>query len=75
MYRVKIDISHLSEAQKLHMKMLFVEAKWLYNFALSFLKKHYINDFDTKTLTVHTLDKDRQPVSHELQYLASQMWL
>ena len=70
---MKIDISHLNEAQKLHMKMLFVEAKWLYNFALSFLKEHDINDFDTKTLTVHTLDKDRTPITHELQYLGSQM--
>ena len=55
------------------MKMLFVEAKWLYNFALSFMSKHDINDFDTKTLTVHTLDKDRTPITHELQYLGSQM--
>ena len=26
-YRVKLDISHLNEAQKIHLKMLFVEAK------------------------------------------------
>ena len=26
-YRVKIDLSHLNEAQKIHLKMLFVEAK------------------------------------------------
>ena len=72
-YRVKIDISHLNEAQKLHMKMLFVEAKRLYNFALSFMNEHDINDFDTKISTVQCLDKDRQPVIHELQYLGSQM--
>ena len=35
-YRVKIDISHLNEAQRTHLKMLFVEAKWLYNDALTF---------------------------------------
>ena len=50
-----------------------VEAKRLYNFALSFMNEHDINDFDTKILTVHTLDKDHQPVTHELQYLGSQM--
>ncbi len=72
-YCVKIDISHLNEAQKLHMKMLFVEAKWLYNHALTFTKEHDINDYDTKILTVNGLDKDRQPVTHELQYLGSQM--
>ena len=72
-YRVKIDISHLNEAQKTHLKMLFVEAKWLYNDALTFMNDHDINDYNTSIRTVHGLDKDRQPVTHELQYLASQM--
>ena len=72
-YRVKIDISHLNEAQKLRLKMLFVEAKWLYNDALTFLNDHDINDYDTAIRTVHGLDKDRQPVEHELKYISSQM--
>ena len=72
-YRVKIDISHLNEAQRTHLKMLFVEAKWLYNDALTFMNDHDINEYDTKTQSVQGLDKDRQPVTHELQYLGSQM--
>ena len=72
-YRVKIDISHLNEAQKIHLKMLFVEAKWLYNDALTFMIEHDINDYDTATSTVNVLDKDRQPVTHDLQYISSQM--
>ena len=72
-YRVKIDISHLNEAQKTRLKMLFVEAKWLYNDALTFMQDNDINDYDSKTQTVHVLDKDRKPVTHELQYLGSQM--
>ncbi len=72
-YRVKIDISHLNEDQKIHLKMLFIEAKWLYNDALTFIHEHDINDYDTATRTVHGLDKDRLPVTHELQYLGSQM--
>ena len=72
-YRVKIDISHLNEAQQTHLKMLFVEAKWLYNDILTFSHDHDINDYDTTTHTVHGLDKDKQPVTHELEYLASQM--
>ena len=71
-YRVKIDISHLNEAQKTHLKMLFVEAKWLYNDALTFMNDHDINDYNTSIRTVHGLDKDRQPVTHELEYLGSQ---
>ncbi len=72
-YCVKIDISNLNEAQKIHLKMLFVEAKWLYNDALTFTQKHDINDYDTSIQTVHGLDKDKQPVTHELEYLGSQM--
>ena len=72
-YRVKIDFSHLSQAQRTHLKMLFVEAKWLYNDALTFMIEHDINDYDTTTQTVNALDKDRQPITHELQYISSQM--
>ena len=72
-YRVKIDISHLNAAQRVHLKMLFVEAKWLYNDALTFMNDSDVNEYDTKSKTVNVLDKDRQPITHELQYLASQM--
>ncbi|MBR4196709.1 MAG: transposase [Synergistaceae bacterium] len=72
-YRVKIDISPLNEVQRVHMKMLFVGAKWLYNDALNFTNEHDINDYDTTTHTVHGLDKDKQPITHELEYLGSQM--
>ena len=37
------------------------------------MNDHDINDYDSKTLTVQGLDKNRQPVTHELQYLTSQM--
>ena len=70
---MKIDISHLNEAQKIHLKMLFIEAKWLYNDAPTFTQEHDINDYDTSIRTVHGLDKDKQPVTHELEYLGSQM--
>ena len=52
-FRVKFDTSHLNKAQILRLKMLLVEAKCIYN-------------FDTKILTVHTLDKDYNLVTHEL---------
>ena len=72
-FRVKIDFSHLNEAQRVRLKMLFVEAKWLYNDILTFSHDHDINSYDSKTLTVQGLDKDRQPVTRELRYLSSQM--
>ena len=72
-FRVKIDFSHLNQTQRVRLKMLFVEAKWLYNDILTFSHDHDINDYDSKTLTVQGLDKDRQLVTHELQYISSQM--
>ena len=72
-YRVKIDFSHLNEAQKEHLKMLFVEAKWLYNDALTFMNDHDISEHDTKIVTVHGLNKDKNPITHDLQYISSQM--
>ena len=72
-YRVKIDFSHLNEQEKLRLKMLFVEAKWLYNNALTFMKENDINEYDYKIQTVSGFDKDKQPVIHELKYLSSQM--
>ena len=53
--------------------MLFVETKWLYNDALTFMKDHDISGYDTKVVTVHGLDKDRNSVTHGLQYISSQM--
>ena len=58
-YRVKIDISHLNEAQREHLKMLFVEAKWD---ALTFMKDHDTSGCYTKVVTVHSLGKDKNPV-------------
>ena len=72
-YRVKIDISHLNTEQRIRLKMLFVEAKRLYNDILTFMNDHDINDYDSKTSTVQGLDKDHQPVTHVLQYISSQM--
>ena len=72
-YRVKIDMSHLNKAQILRLQMIFVEAKWLYNDVISFMNEHDIYDYDSQRLTVQGLDKDRNPVTHELQYITSQM--
>ncbi|MBQ3586783.1 MAG: hypothetical protein II964_08725, partial [Synergistaceae bacterium] len=66
-------MSHLNKAQILRLQMIFVEAKWLYNDVISFMNEHDIYDYDSQRLTVQGLDKDRNPVTHELQYITSQM--
>lgn len=69
-YSLKFDLSHLSDAKLHYLSMLFVEAKWLYNYTLSSEK---IFDSDTKVKTVLSLDKDKNLVEHKLEYLSSAM--
>ena len=72
-FRVKIDFSHLNEFEKTRLKMIFVEAKWLYNDILTFSNTKEINEYNDKITTVHGFDKDKQPVTRELKNLSSQM--
>ena len=66
-FRVKIDFSHLNEFEKTQLKMIFVEAKWLYNDVLTFSNFNDINEYDDKIITIQGLDKDKQPVIRELE--------
>lgn len=74
-YKVKIDESRLSVKQKEQLKMLFVEAKWLYNDCLNWLdenKDKCTSDYIiSKQIT--KLDKDGNREQVELNYLGSQM--
>ena len=74
-YKVKIDESRLSAKQKEQLKMLFVEAKWLYNDCLNWLNENKgkcTSDYIiSKQIT--KLDKDGNREQVELDYLGSQM--
>ena len=72
-FTVKIDESRLTAKQAEQLKMLFVEAKWMYNDILTFSKDNDIKDYDTKTKTVTVINKDRVPETRELKYIGSQM--
>ena len=72
-FTVKIDESRLTTKQAEQLKMLFVEAKWIYNDALTFSKENNIADYDTKTKTVTVFNKDKIPETRELKYIGSQM--
>ena len=70
-YELKIDLSHLSKAKSDSLKLLFLEAKWLYNHILS--SKTNLAEFSTKLDSVSVLDKDRKPITKELKTLGSQI--
>ena len=68
-FTIKIDKSHLNLQTKHQLKMLFLEAKWLYNHILA---QHNVFDMDYKLQEVAVKVKDRFE-TRTLRYLSSQM--
>ena len=73
----KVKKHLLNNLQQEQMKMMFIEAKWIYNWLLSEHKKS--EDFDVFKLTqkdvkdIYHLDKDRNVVNVHLNYIKSSM--
>jgi len=69
-YEIKLDKSHLSNAQKEFLSRLFLEAKWLYNCALS---SKNVFSFDYKTKVAKVLNKERKEELRDIAILPSQI--
>ena len=68
-FRFKIDYNNLNQQQKEHIKMLFVEAKWIYNYLIS---QDDIYSFNYKDLNQVThKDKNRNDIVSDIQYVRS----
>lgn len=75
-FTVKIQQNKLNKQQAEHLKMLFVEAKWMKNHVLNLSNNTEINIFDLKYTNLNEvihLDKNKTPIISELKYLSSQM--
>lgn len=71
-YQLKIDTSRISERQKEHLQMLFVESKWLFNHILSFSNKENQTVFDYKLEhNITKRDKDGNDIDITLQWTSS----
>ncbi len=68
-FEVKIDKSHLNHATDEHLKRLFLESKWLYNYILS---QYNVFEIDYKLSEVPVKVKDTFE-NRELKCLSSQM--
>ena len=68
-FRFKIDYNILNKQQKEYIKMLFVEAKWIYNYLIS---QDDIYSFNYKDLNqvIHK-DKNRNDIISDIQYVKS----
>ena len=68
-FRFKIDWNRLNKRQNECLKMMFVEAKWIYNYIIS---QEDIKSIDYKTLsTIIRKDKDKNDISTQIKYLGS----
>ena len=67
-YKVKIQKSKLSKKQEEELKMLFVEAKWVYNDALN-----DVFNYNISSKTVNVKNKDGILETRDLKYVGSQM--
>ena len=68
-FRFKIDYNNLNKQQKEHLKMLFVEAKWIYNYLIS---QDAIYSFNYKDLNQVThKDKNKNDIVSDIQYVRS----
>lgn len=73
----KVQLNKLNKSQKEHLKMLFVEAKWLYNHILNLSKSDASVDVFklnyTKLKEVKHFDKSKKLIVSSLTHLSSQM--
>ncbi len=69
-FTFKLDRDKLTKVKLSYFSLLFAEAKWVYN---HYLSQSDIFHVDTKIDKVNALDKDRNPVVHELKVIGSQM--
>lgn len=73
-YTLKIQKNKLNKTQQTVLKMMFVEAKWLYNHLLNLSDKQSVFDIKYTDIPVVThYDKDKNKLESHLSYLSSQM--
>ena len=76
-FKVKIDYSHLSRRQRVQLKMMFVEAKWIKNDRIAWARDNNKSVFDCIRPRKHELVKVRNRYGEieerELKHIGSQM--
>ena len=75
-FTFKIDKSGLRPSQQRALKMLFVESKWIYNDIITSMNngiKIDINAYKNYKDSVRHLDKDRNEVRSEINYMTSRV--
>lgn len=75
-FTCKVQYNHLNKQQRQQLKMMFVEAKWMYNYILNLSQDSNNDIFKLKYTDLNNithLDRDKNIVNVSLQYLSSQM--
>ena len=72
-FSTKINYRKLNKLQKEQLKMLFVEAKWVYNDIINHLENNKLSSWDDKNTSVLVKQKDGSFVEKPLLYFKSSM--
>ena len=72
-FTFKINENKLSSTQKEQLKMIFVEAKWLYNDILNFSKDNPIWKYNTKVKELNVINKNKESEVRTLNFIGSSM--
>ncbi len=74
-FEFKVKKHMLNKLQQEQLKMIFVEAKWFYNYLLNLSNENKINLFniDSKIQTITHYNKNNQIVNYTLNYLSASM--
>ena len=70
-FSTKIDYRKLNKLQKEQLRMLFIEAKWVYNDIINHLQDNELNTWDDKKKSVMVKQKDGAFVEKTLCYFKS----
>jgi putative transposase len=71
-FKIKIQENKLSKLQKDALKLLFIEAKWVYNDMIAWIQNNDIKDYDTTKQSISVKQFNGSYVSKKLQYIGSQ---
>jgi putative transposase len=72
-FKIKIQENRLNKLQLEALKMLFIEAKWVYNDMISWIQLNDIKDYDIKIKSINVKQQNNQFILKSLKYVGSQI--
>jgi putative transposase len=72
-FKIKIQENKLNKLQLEALKILFIEAKWVYNDMINWIQLNDIKDYDIKVKSINVKQLNGQFINKPLKYIGSQI--